>query len=117
MDCLKIRQKRLQRQKCLTEQYCDNTLKGLLLEVSIDMTGNYKSLVRKICPNAEITVDRFHLVKMIYEELNQTKFDQKKTAEELNIKERAKLLGSLKGNKYTLIVKFELYYFGIFLKN
>lgn len=80
-------------------------------EVSIDMTGNYKSFVRKICPNAEVTVDRFHLVKMIHEELNQARIDrsadahgsQKKTAASLNVKERAKLFGSLKGSKYTLL--------------
>lgn len=30
-------------------------------EVSMDMTGNYKSLVGKICPNAAVTVDRFHV--------------------------------------------------------
>jgi transposase len=28
-------------------------------EVSRDMTGNYKSLVRKLSPNAEVTVDIF----------------------------------------------------------
>lgn len=72
-------------------------------EVSIDMTGNYKSLIHKICPNAEVTVDRFHVVKMIHEELNQARIDQKRTAEELNVKERAKLFGSLKGSKYTLL--------------
>lgn len=72
-------------------------------EVSIDMTGNYKSLVRKICPNAEITVDRFHLVKMVHEELNQARIEQKKTAELLKVKERVKLFGSLKGSKYTLL--------------
>ncbi|MFB2836880.1 ISL3 family transposase [Floridanema evergladense] len=72
-------------------------------EVSIDMTGNYKSLIHKICPNAEVTVDRFHVVKMVHEELNQARIDQKKTAEELNIKARAKLFSSLKGSKYTLL--------------
>lgn len=35
-------------------------------EVSMDMTGNYKSLVKKLCPNAEVTVDRFHVTKMIH---------------------------------------------------
>ncbi|MEG5061974.1 transposase [Microcoleus sp. A2-C5] len=28
------------------------------------MTGNYKSLVKKLCPNADVTVDRFHVTKM-----------------------------------------------------
>ena len=30
-------------------------------EVSMDMTGNYKSLINKICPNADVTVYRFHV--------------------------------------------------------
>ena len=72
-------------------------------EVSMDMTGNYKSLVQKICPNAEVIVDRFHLVKIINEELNQARIAQKKTAESLKIKERGKLLKNLKGSKYTLL--------------
>ena len=72
-------------------------------EVSMDMTGNYKSLVKKLCPNAEVTVDRFHVTKIVHEELNQARIDQKKTAESLNVKERAKVFGSLKGSKYTLL--------------
>ncbi|ELR97900.1 ISL3 family transposase [Gloeocapsa sp. PCC 73106] len=76
-------------------------------EVSIDMTGNYKSLVKKICPNAEITIDRFYVTKKIHEELNQARIEQKKTAETLNAKERAKLFTSLKGSKYTLLKKEE----------
>jgi len=62
-------------------------------EVSIDLSGNYKSLVRKNCPSAEVTVDRFHVTKMSHEELNQARID-KKTAEALKVKERAKLFTS-----------------------
>ena len=76
-------------------------------EVSIDMTGNYKSLVKKICPNTEVTIDRFHVAKKVHEELNQARIEQKKTAETLNAKERAKLFTSLKGSKYTLLKKEE----------
>ncbi|MEG3973318.1 transposase [Microcoleus sp. herbarium8] len=65
--------------------------------------GNYKSLVKKICPNADVTVDRFHVTKMIHEELNQARIEQKKAASSLKAKERAKLLDSLKGSKYTLL--------------
>jgi len=46
-------------------------------EVSMDMTGNYKFLVKKICPNAEVTVERFHVTKIVYEELNQARIDKK----------------------------------------
>ena len=64
---------------------------------------NYKSLVKKLCPNADVTVDRFHVTKMIHEELNQARIEKKKAASSLKAKERAKLLESLKGSKYTLL--------------
>jgi transposase len=72
-------------------------------EVSMDLTGNYKSLVKKLCPNAEVTVDRFHVTKMIHEELNQARIEQKNAAKSLNAQEREKIFGSLKGSKYTLL--------------
>lgn len=72
-------------------------------EVCMDMTGNYKSLVKKLCPNADAIVDRFHVTKMLHEELNQARIAQRKVAESLQIKERAKLFNSLKGSKYTLL--------------
>ncbi len=72
-------------------------------EVSMDMTGNYKSLVKKLCPNAEVTVDRFHVTKIVHEELNQARIDQKKTASSLNVKTKAQVFGSLKGSKYTFL--------------
>ena len=40
-------------------------------EVSMEMTNNYKSLVKKLCPNADAIVDRFHVTKMLHEELQQ----------------------------------------------
>lgn len=72
-------------------------------EVSMDMTGNYKSLIKKLCPNADVTVDRFHVTKMLHEELNQARIAQKKAAQSLKIKKRTKLFDSLKGSKYTLL--------------
>jgi transposase len=72
-------------------------------EVSLDLCVVYKSLVEKICPNAVITADRFHVMKLINEELNSARIQQKKTAEALETKERAKLFGSLKGSKYILL--------------
>ncbi|TWH39738.1 ISL3 family transposase [Dulcicalothrix desertica] len=72
-------------------------------EVSMDMTGNYKSLVDKVCSNAVVTVDRFHITKVIHQELNQARIDEKKTALELNVESREKVFDSLKGNKFTLL--------------
>ncbi|MDJ0734619.1 MAG: transposase [Nostocaceae cyanobacterium] len=72
-------------------------------EVSIDMNGNYKNLVDKICPNALVTVDRFHVIKVIHSELNQAIIAEKKTASSLKIESREKVFDSLKGNKYTIL--------------
>jgi transposase len=72
-------------------------------EVSIDMTGNYKYLVEKICPNALVTVDRFHVTKIVHEELNRARIAEKKTASELKTPEREKVFESLKGNKFTIL--------------
>ena len=72
-------------------------------EVSMDMPGNYKSLVIKLCPNAVVTVDRFPVTKIVQSKLNQAVIDQKKTASSLNLKEIAQVFGSWKGSKYTLL--------------
>ena len=47
-------------------------------EVSMDMTGNYKLLVRKLCLNAEVTVDSFPVIKIVQSELNQAIIDKNK---------------------------------------
>ena len=68
------------------------------------MSGNYKSLVNKILPNAVVTVYRFYVTKMIHEKLNKAIIDhQKKAAGSLEIKERSQLFSSLKGSKYILL--------------
>ena len=72
-------------------------------EVSIDMTGNYKNLVYRICPNAVVTVDRFHVTKVVHEEINQARITEKKTALELNVESREKIFNSLKRNKFTIL--------------
>jgi transposase len=84
------------------ESWGEEILAGIE-EVSIDMTGNYKSLIQKICPNALITVDRFHVMKVINNELNQARISQFQVAQELGIKERARLMSNLKGQKYILL--------------
>ena len=47
--------------------------------------------MNKLCPNASVTVDRFHVTKMIHEELNPARIDHKKVADSLNAKEKVKL--------------------------
>ena len=78
-----------------------------LEEVSIDLCKQYKNIIEKLCPQAVITVDRFHVTKILHEELNQERIEQKKTAEALGIKEKAQLLSTLKGTKYILLKREE----------
>jgi len=63
----------------------------------------YKTVFNKLCPNAVITADRFHVTKLLHQELNQGRIDQKKTANDLTIKAREKIFSTLKGGKYVLL--------------
>lgn len=76
-------------------------------EVSMDLCKQYKNVIEKVCPQAVITVDRFHVTKILHQELNQGRIDQKKTAEDLEIKARAKLFSTIKGTKYILLKREE----------
>ena len=69
----------------------------------MDLYKLYKSVVEKLCPNTVVTVDRFPVTKLLNEELNQGRIDQKKTAESLEIEPRKKIFNSLKGCKYVLL--------------
>ncbi|NEQ64148.1 MAG: transposase [Symploca sp. SIO2D2] len=62
-----------------------------------------RSQFNKLCPNAVITADRFHVTKLLHQELNQGRIDQKKTANDLTIKAREKIFSTLKGGKYVLL--------------
>jgi transposase len=75
-----------------------------IIEVSIDLSGNYKSLVQKVLPNAEIVADRFHVMKIVNEELNATQ-NQIKKANESNPKpvDQARVIEALKQSKYALL--------------
>lgn len=42
-------------------------------EVSIDLSGNYRSLVRRMLPDADIVADRFHVMKLVNQELNRAR--------------------------------------------
>ena len=72
-------------------------------EVSIDLYKMYKTVVEKMCPKAVITADRFHVTKILHQELNQARIDQKKTAQSLEIKQREKLFSTFKGGKYVVL--------------
>jgi transposase len=50
-----------------------------------------------------VTVDRFHVMKIVNSELNRARISQFKVAKSFGIKEKEQLLSSLKGRKYTLL--------------
>jgi transposase len=76
-------------------------------EVSMDLCKQYKNIAEKLCPQAVITADRFHVTKILHEELNQGRIEQKKTAEALEVQARAKLFSTIKGTKYILLKREE----------
>lgn len=74
-----------------------------IVEVSIDMSGNYKGLVRELLPNAVITVDRFHVMKVVNEELELARINIKKAAESLDTTAKKQLKATLHQSKYVLL--------------
>ena len=75
-----------------------------IIEVSIDLSGNYKGIVQKILPNANITADRFHVMKLVNQELNVVRNSVIKANEENpNEAEKARVIAALKQSKYALL--------------
>ncbi len=92
------------------EEYLESWGKDILNqieEVSIDLYKMYKTVIEKKCPFAVITADRFHVTKILHQELNQARIDQKKTASSLELKQREKLFSTFKGGKYVLLKRQE----------
>ncbi|MBA4450031.1 transposase, partial [Cylindrospermopsis raciborskii CS-506_D] len=72
-------------------------------EVSIDMWSPYKSLVEELMPNANITADRFHVMKQVNDELDNMRKTEKKAATSLpNESEKKRILAGLNKGKYSL---------------
>ena len=75
-----------------------------IIEVSIDLSGNYKGLVNKILPNADIVADRFHVTKLVNQELNAARNAMIKAAEQNQNKvKKAQFLAALKQSRYALL--------------
>ncbi|BAZ40405.1 transposase [Calothrix sp. NIES-4101] len=73
-------------------------------EVSIDLWKAYKNLVEELMPNANITADRFHVMKQVNEELDSMRKAEKKAAMSLEDKsEKAHKLEALSKSKYSLL--------------
>ena len=75
-------------------------------EVSIDLWRPYRDLVEEMMPNATVVADRFHVTKVVNEELDKERKREKLAAEKIKSKkEREKILEAIKGTKYVLLKK------------
>lgn len=72
--------------------------------VSIDLWRAYQSLVEEMMPNATIVADRFHVAKLLNEELDNQRKAEKGAAKKIRKKaERERILEGLNGSKYVLL--------------
>lgn len=46
-------------------------MRAKVKEVSVDMWGGFKKVIREVFPNALIVIDRFHVMKLVNSSLNQ----------------------------------------------
>ena len=77
-------------------------------EVSIDLWKPYKTVVEELIPNAQVVVDRFHVMTQIKKELDDRRKKEKRQAEKLtNKKEKEPKLEGIKHSKYPLLKKKE----------
>jgi transposase len=73
-------------------------------EVSIDLWKPYKNLIEEMMPNAEVVADRFHVMKLVNDELDEHRKAEKKAAEKIKDKaERERILKGLNCSKYALL--------------
>jgi transposase len=64
----------------------------------------YRELVRKVLPDADIVADRFHVMKLVNEELNRAKNAEKKAINELKDEtKQSKLQAVFKNIKYAVL--------------
>jgi transposase len=52
-------------------------------EVSIDLSGNYRILVKKMLPNAGLVADMFPVMKLVNAELNRARNQENRAIETL----------------------------------
>ncbi len=75
-----------------------------IVEVSIDLSGNYRGLVQKRMPNAQIVADRFHVMQLINQELNTLRNQEIRTlATHPDETQRTQMIKILKSSKYALL--------------
>lgn len=75
-----------------------------IVEVSTDLSGNYKGLVNKPLPDADVVADRFHVMKIAGQDLDTAqKTDCKANEENSNEVEKSWIEAALKQSKYALL--------------
>jgi transposase len=75
-----------------------------IIEVSIDLSGNYKGLVNKLLPNASVVADRFHVMKIVNQDLDTARKTIRKANEENPDEgEKSRIEAALKQSKYALL--------------
>lgn len=98
-----VKSRRMSELREVLEKWGSEVLEKIT-EVSIDLWSPYKSLVEELMPSADVTVDRFHVMKQINDELDATRKTQKKEAELLdNQSEKERVLAGLTSSKYSLL--------------
>jgi transposase len=72
--------------------------------VSIDLWKPYQSLVKEMMPNATVVADRFHVIKLLNEELDNQRKAEKRAAKKITKRaEKEHILEVLTGSKYVLL--------------
>jgi transposase len=75
-----------------------------IVEVSIDLSGNYKGLVNKLLPEAVVVADRFHVMKIVNQDLDTARKTSRKANDEcLDAVEKERVAAVLKQSKYALL--------------
>lgn len=89
--------------KAVIEKWGEDVLANIK-EVSIDLSGNYRGLVHRLMPKAEIVADRFHVMKLVNAELNRARnaFARKPTELPDGVSPEA-AKAALKQSKYALL--------------
>ncbi|MEG4497269.1 ISL3 family transposase [Microcoleus sp. F10-C6] len=80
-------------------------------EVSIDLWTGYKTLVKKLMPNAQVVADRFHVMVQVNKELDTQRKREKRQVIDLNktskssqkVEEYQKILEGINDSKYSLL--------------
>jgi transposase len=89
--------------KAVLKSWGDEVL-SQIKEVSIDLSGNYRGLIKKVLPNADIVADRFHVMKLVNAELNQARNAEKKVINEIKDDvQKEELQAVLKDSKYAIL--------------